>query len=695
MSAKRSPKLQRASRVGLERQSTPQDPFEDIGTAGAVSFDLPEEPAESQLGESMARAGMLLRTHTRRLTEVMKEVTNQANELVASTPKAPERPERQPKKQPEPVPEEVIARKRYTEAEQVLDALEKTVEGLYPVRLLRMSWLLEQRDLILPKRQDLPEEAFISPERLRRVWNKSGKGGEHDWVLPIVAVSSAWDTPEHPDPTGARLKLVQDTLRHEQSKYTRVNMTFRGCKDMGVFWDWPSLFQADPSKSEAARETALKEGLTQELVDEFADMSKRTTAEAAAFDYAMKETMDLWFGHRGTTVLLLTEGPKNRAIERPLGYEDSGWIAFERACSTELKIRYRSAAQWAPVLNIAEVGTMRVAKEKWPMSIDQFDELADSKAFAVKGDRELAKAAFLKLRTTWLGGVDMLDFEEYPKPTPKELAGLGRNLKLCKTLKRLDMRKCKLTDDEIELLAEALIEGAKGGMKKLSSLRLCDNSVGDRGAVAIAKAMPFLPNLSELGLNNNKVGALGAGALAEAFPTTPKVEELQLHENKLEVDGALALCKGLASLGSNLMGLYLDGNLIGDEGISMLAEALSQLVQLRSLWASRNRIGDEGVSALCAELPYSPNLIRLDLNGNMIGNEGAESIATIFPQLNRHFLMYLNSNHISDIGADAIARGFPTLRDPRAVYTRGNPFSEELRQTLLASTGGRRGIMFV
>ncbi|CAK0809625.1 unnamed protein product [Prorocentrum cordatum] len=77
---------------------------------------------------------------------------------------------------------------------------------------------------------------------------------------------------------------------------------------MGVFWDWPSLLQGDPIKAKIANDAALQEGKTQKSTEEAAEEAKRIPAEKAAFKHALQETMDLWYAHQATTVLLLTPG---------------------------------------------------------------------------------------------------------------------------------------------------------------------------------------------------------------------------------------------------------------------------------------------------------------------------------------------------------------------------------------------------
>lgn len=85
--------------------------------------------------------------------------------------------------------------------------------------------------------------------------------------------------------------------------------TPQGFSDVGVFWDFGSLHQR-PFGSEA---------------------------EAASYAYARDETMDAWFAHQGTAVLMLTQHPMKRGSHRQHGYEESGWPTLERCCAEQLK----------------------------------------------------------------------------------------------------------------------------------------------------------------------------------------------------------------------------------------------------------------------------------------------------------------------------------------------------------------------
>ncbi|CAK0893890.1 unnamed protein product [Prorocentrum cordatum] len=219
---------------------------------------------------------------------------------------------------------------RYTDAASLFDALAFTVEGLHPVRLVRMSWLLQQRGTALNRRQELPEEAFVSADELRAVWEASGRGGS-DHVAPIVTISFCWDSREHPDPNGVQLSMVIDTLETERRKYSDSHGNFKGFSEMGVLWDWPSLLQGDPIKATEAKAAALRQGKTEKDAQEAADEAKRTPAEKATFKRGLEETIDLWYAHQATTVFLLTQHPRERGSARECGYDLSGWTTYDRA----------------------------------------------------------------------------------------------------------------------------------------------------------------------------------------------------------------------------------------------------------------------------------------------------------------------------------------------------------------------------
>ncbi|CAK0876893.1 unnamed protein product, partial [Prorocentrum cordatum] len=459
---------------------------------------------------------------------------------------------------------------RYTDATSLFDALAFTVEGLHPVRLVRMSWLLQQRGTVLQRRQELPEEAFVSAGELRAIWEASGRGGI-DKVAPIITISFCWDSREHPDPNGVQLSLVIDTLEQERHKYSRGKDNFEGFSDMGVFWDWPSLLQGDPDKADEAKAAALRQGKTQKDAQKAADEAKRTPAEKAAFKHGLQETMDLWYAHQATTVLLLTQHPRERGSERECGYDQSDWTTYERCSAEQIKKVYRNQAKWDAVADLGGGAGVTKAGRRWPVGPDEFDRLIKDRSFTNGADREAVKALFRRMSRAQLGGVTILDFDGMPPPTAAQVAGLAGCLRLCARLERLDLNNCNIGPPGAQALAKAL-----PSMPGLQVLRLDTNGIGgigDDGAQALAKALPSMPRLQHLHLASNGIGDDGAQALAKALPSMPGLQHLRLASNGIGDDGAQALAKALPSM-RGLQVLRLDSNGIGDDGAQALKSAL-------------------------------------------------------------------------------------------------------------------------
>ncbi|CAK0845913.1 unnamed protein product [Prorocentrum cordatum] len=322
---------------------------------------------------------------------------------------------------------------RYTDAASLFDALAFTVDDLHPVRLVRMTWLLQQRGTVLKRRQELPEKAFVSADELRAVWEAGGRGGK-DQVAPIVTISFCWDSREHPDPDGVQLNLVIDTLEEERRKYSTARGDFKGFSEMGIFWDWPSLLQGDPIKAEEAKAAALRQGKTEKDAQEAADKAKRTPAEKAAFKHGLEETMDLWYAHQATTVLLLTQHPRERGSARKEGYDQSGWTTYERCSAEQIKQVWRWEAKWTAVADLGQGERALAAGRRWPVGPDEFDRLIEDRSFTNGADKEAVKALFRRMSRAQLGGVTTLDFTGMPPPTPEQAAGLASCLRLCARL---------------------------------------------------------------------------------------------------------------------------------------------------------------------------------------------------------------------------------------------------------------------
>ena len=81
--------------------------------------------------------------------------------------------------------------------------------GVSPVKLIDMRFIIALGELggTMVRRQDLPKEAFIDLDTLKRLKGPYGSS------LPIISISHPWQQPDHPDPKEVNLQLLAKVMK--------------------------------------------------------------------------------------------------------------------------------------------------------------------------------------------------------------------------------------------------------------------------------------------------------------------------------------------------------------------------------------------------------------------------------------------------------------------------------------------------
>ena len=355
------------------------------------------------------------------------------------------------------------------------------------VRLVRMTYLIElstKKGGVLPRRQELPEEAFISVKELKQMYYSSGDEGDinddgsnHDKVLPLIVISFCWITAQHPDPKGEQLKTVAEALEREKAKYagldvcdedSDVGSSFGGFKEMGVFWDWPSLHQKDtalfdPAQTPEAKPEAERAAFVEALKNKTAFYGgeayekSRTPEEIEAFRKALHHSMDLWYAHQGTTVYKLTKLPDG-CTTRKASYDDSGWTTYEGRSAEQIKKVDLVDVRWKLVLDLGAEDA--AAARRWPVGPDDFENIIKDKTFTNGADTGVVSTLYRKMSINQLGFVKELNFDGMAAPTVEDAERLGRCLNMCKHLQTLIFGRVGLTAATCKALFSVMTDEA-------------------------------------------------------------------------------------------------------------------------------------------------------------------------------------------------------------------------------------------
>lgn len=158
----------------------------------------------------------------------------------------------------------------------------------------------------------------------------------------------------------------------------------------------------------------------------------------------------------------------------------------------------------------------------------------------------------------------------------------------CEHCWAVDLNGRKLNNKELEIVAKhAIIK------KQCKRLKLRDNEIKWHGATILADALRNNTTLEMLDLRNNRVSDLGAHSLVLSI-TTSTLKSLNLESNGITEEGAQYLAEMLKAH-RFLTELYLSKNQIGDRGVQLLANALSN-TKLNIEKHSNKVVSDENCS---------------------------------------------------------------------------------------------------
>lgn len=388
---------------------------------------------------------------------------------------------------------------RYTKSTSLWEALQTG-----HVKLLRASWVIQLADKngVLDRRQELPPEAFISVKELKRIFRNSGlqatQSSSNPLIVPIISISYCWETVKHPDPRGAQLKTVAARLKVEMVKYARVKEKymkgFLGFKEMGIFWDWASLYQKDPQlfdeneTPEAKREGPERDEFVAQLetgtkfLGGNAYEKSRSAEQTESFRYALHKTMDLWYVHQGTIVYMLTRAT------RTLGYDQSGWTSYERCSAEQIKPNYsfQSNVSFKLIINLAYSGKEAEAARRWPTDPDTFDRIVSTKTFTNGSDKTTVMELYRRMTIDQFKYIIKLNFKDMATPSVYSMQCLAKCLNLAEHLISINIDDLKISDDAGVAFFSALKERA---LPKLEYLGMQNNHLGDPTMQAIVDAV--------------------------------------------------------------------------------------------------------------------------------------------------------------------------------------------------------------
>ena len=314
---------------------------------------------------------------------------------------------------------------KYTDPEAIFAALEGP-----ETEMVRGTWLRDAPPgTVLGKRGELPPEAIIGVQELRKIYAKAKpKYGS----LPFIALSHYWRTKSHPDPQGETLALVSKALKSQWKHYEENGVT-----DVGVFIDWPSLFQ-----------------------------EPRTEEQLVIFRESLG-AINLWYAHKLTTVYIVSGGEVDG-----LTYDDKGWTSFEYLLANLIKVANTSARKdWPMLLDLGQDDPVQGKARPPPAEPLAFyaGHSHGAKVYTNGADRDkIVAPKFRKTMEEVLGSVEELNYNKLGWGDA-QIVELSVVLPLCARLTKLQLMYNAIGDNGCIALAKPIASGSLAQLK-VSSL---------------------------------------------------------------------------------------------------------------------------------------------------------------------------------------------------------------------------------
>jgi len=220
----------------------------------------------------------------------------------------------------------------------------------------------------------------------------------------------------------------------------------------------------------------------------------------------------------------------------------------------------------------------------------------------------------------------------------------------------IDLSRCKIGDEGVELLLRGAIEEKTNCTGNISKI---DLSVNDITSVELLIFPQLVNRLEKLDRTFNEFNLRSCGALALLVQNLPHLKELSLFANSIGPGGAVWLLTSLTAHNS-LEKLWLEQTGIGVEDCQALSKLLSSSTSLKELNISWNALSSEAIELVISGLYHNISLDKLWVWGSHFSLQNTISLASVLRT--NHNLVDLNQDtcDIDSYGACQLASALCT-----------------------------------
>ena len=171
------------------------------------------------------------------------------------------------------------------------------------------------------------------------------------------------------------------------------------------------------------------------------------------------------------------------------------------------------------------------------------------------------------------------------------------------------------------------ISGKKNRTKSTSNTANDDDDIDiDNFVIEVISDFIKHKTLTEFTLSDCKITDKEIQTLAEAIEVNTTLQSVDISYNKINDKGILFICNCLNKVNRSLCKLNLSGNQITDDGVKIFMEAVTVNKILRELNLSGNNITDKAANSFAEAIHVNTTLRILNISKNWISKDGVMRI---------------------------------------------------------------------
>ena len=244
---------------------------------------------------------------------------------------------------------------------------------------------------------------------------------------------------------------------------------------------------------------------------------------------------------------------------------------------------------------------------------------------------------------------------------------------------KLDFSSASMGDEGVEMFCNGILSNRQVTWNgKILKANFNDNDITEEGIKSLVQVPPqILQKINKLYLGKNKLNENALDVFSTVIPELTSLQVLSLSRNSIGDRGAVKLIRALCDSKTPLQHLYLKNTYMSENCCTFLANLLSS-TDLKKLDVSKNNLSSSSVTFIMDGIQQRNAIETLEISASNFSEENCKSLASILKQPGCQLKwLDIENCQIKSDGALQLAAGLTNNKSLETIYLSDNPIGDD------------------